>query len=234
MELLTACPLCKNTDFNEFLTSQDYFLTKESFTIVQCKHCGLKFLNPRPEEKAISKYYQSAGYISHDNTSAGLLNFLYTKARNYTLRNKLLLIKKYKKEGTILDIGCGTGEFISYCKQSGWDVKGIEPNAKAREYAILNNKVEVLDESGLASFNRTSFDIITLWHVLEHVYRLDERMTEISQLLKDNGIVIIAVPNSNSWDAKKYQSYWAAYDLPRHIYHFSQKNNHAACIKFWI
>ena len=229
MELLTLCPICKNTVFHEFLKSKDYFLTKEEFTIVQCQKCGLKFVNPRPDEIEISRYYESSDYISHDSQTPGIRNFLYSNVRNYTRRKKLQLIEKYTRGKKILDIGCGTGEFLSYCQQSGWEVKGVEPNPKAREYALRKYHVEVLDESQLSALTNPFFDVITLWHVLEHVHRLEERMQKIHQILNDDGTLIMAVPNSNSWDACHYKNFWAAYDLPRHIYHFSQNTiNHLA------
>lgn len=222
MELLKFCPICRNTVFSEFLKSADYFLTKKEFTIVQCQSCGFKFLNPRPDENAISQYYDSSEYISHDSQPKTIRNFLYSIVRNHTQKKKLQLIEKYSKGKKLLDIGCGTGEFISYCKQSGWEVKGVEPNLKPREYAIRKHHVDVIDEPELTALNKPSFDIITLWHVLEHVHRLDERIQKIRQILNENGTLIIAVPNSNSWDAVHYNKFWAAYDLPRHIHHFSQ------------
>jgi 2-polyprenyl-3-methyl-5-hydroxy-6-metoxy-1,4-benzoquinol methylase len=222
MELLTTCPLCKNSVFTEFLRSADYFLTKEKFTIVQCQGCGLKFVNPRPDEAEISRYYESSDYISHDSKTHNIRNFMYSMVRNYSLRGKLRLIEKYTHGRKILDIGCGTGEFLACCKKAGWEVKGIEPNRKPREFAIREHKVEVLDEIELASLTKPAFDVITLWHVLEHVHPLAERMIKIRQILYESGTVIIAVPNCNSWDANRYKNFWAAYDLPRHIYHFSQ------------
>ena len=222
MEFLTLCPLCKHNGFLEFLKSQDYFLTKEEFKIVQCSKCGLKYLNPRPDEKEISFYYESPDYISHDSHPQNIHNYLYSKVRNYTRRKKLNLVEEHSKGRKILDIGCGTGEFISYCKELGWDVTGVEPNPKPREYAIRMNHVNVLDEAGLEKIVNPSFDVITLWHVLEHIHLLDERMLKISQILNELGTLIIAVPNSNSWDANYYNKFWAAYDLPRHLYHFSQ------------
>jgi 2-polyprenyl-3-methyl-5-hydroxy-6-metoxy-1,4-benzoquinol methylase len=221
MELLTFCPLCKNTIFPEFMKSYDYFLTKEEFTIVQCSQCTFKFVNPRPTEKEISRYYESADYVSHDTQNRSIRNYIYSMVRNYTCRNKRTLIEKYSSGRKLLDIGCGTGDFITLCKKSGWDVLGVEPNQKPREFAIRNHQVDVIDEPGLAIITEPSFDVITLWHVLEHVYRLEERMVKIKQILKKNGTLVIAVPNSNSWDAKHYKKFWAAYDLPRHIYHFS-------------
>ena len=221
MELLTFCPLCKSTEFFEFLKGCDYFLTKEEFTIVQCHECGLKFVNPRPSADEISSYYESPEYISHDTQGPGIRKIIYSLIRSYTCKKKRILIEKYSTGRRLLDIGCGTGEFISSCRTSGWEVTGVEPNQKAREIAIVKYKVDIIDEAALKMMSKPNFDVITLWHVLEHVHQLEERMQKIKQILAENGTLIIAVPNSNSWDAQHYGKYWAAYDLPRHIYHFS-------------
>jgi len=232
MELLNFCPLCKSTEFFEFLKGRDYFLTKEEFTIVQCKECGLKFVNPRPAANEISSYYESPEYFSHDTQGPGIRKLLYSLVRNYTCKKKRILIEKYSTGRKLLDIGCGTGEFISSCRTAGWEVTGVEPNQKPREFAIAKHKVNIIDEAALEMMTKPGFDVVTLWHVLEHVHHLDERMRKIKQILNENGMLIIAVPNSNSWDAQHYEKYWAAYDLPRHIYHFSKNTIFRLAEKF--
>jgi len=232
MELLTFCPLCKSTKFVEFLKGCDYFLTNEEFLIVQCNECGLKFVNPRPAANEISSYYESTEYISHDTRGPGIRKMFYSIVRNYTCKKKRILIEKYSTGRKLLDIGCGTGEFISSCKTAGWEVTGVEPNQKPREFAIAKHKVDIIDEASLGKLTKPGFDVVTLWHVLEHVHHLEERMQKIKQILNENGILIIAVPNSNSWDAQHYGKYWAAYDLPRHIYHFSKNTISGLAEKF--
>jgi len=222
MENLSSCPVCDKPDFTRFLDGRDYFLSQETYTIVSCNHCGMKFLNPRPDANEITKYYFSPDYISHDAGKKSALNFIYRLVRKFTIKGKYRLVKKYSEGKALLDIGCGTGEFIHYCRQKGYDVKGIEPGERPGAFARSVHKLDVCDESFLDDLTRPTFDVITMWHVLEHVHRLNERMKKIGEILKPDSTVIIAVPNSDSWDANHYREFWAAYDLPRHLYHFSQ------------
>ena len=231
METLLACPICSSTNFIPFLICKDYTVSRETFNIVQCTSCSFKFTNPRPAENKLGNYYKSEDYISHSNTKKGNINFLYQCVRNYTLLKKLQLISKFFKTGNILDIGCGTGEFLNICKKAKWNVLGIEPDEDARKMAIENYKLDVKEESELNNLPDESFEIITMWHVLEHVAQLNERIKEIKKLLKNNGIIIIAVPNCNSLDAKIYQNNWAAYDVPRHLYHFTPKDIEKLALK---
>lgn len=225
METLPSCPICDNKSFVPFLVCKDHTVSKKDFNIVSCTACGFKFTNPRPLESDLGAYYQSADYISHSNTRKGLISKLYQRVRNYTLGKKLRLINKLNNgPGTILDIGCGTGEFLNVCKRAGWITKGIEPDAGARNYGISQYGLDVADEDALKSLTNASCDIISMWHVLEHVPHLNARIEEVKRLLKDKGTIIIAVPNCSSKDAVKYGSFWAAYDVPRHLYHFTPKD----------
>lgn len=224
MQNLSNCPICNSTQFVPFLTAVDNTVSRETFQIVQCSSCGFKFTNPRPEENELGKYYKSEEYVSHSNTKKGFVNSTYQSVRKYTLLKKLQLISKYFKSGKILDIGCGTGEFLNICKSAKWQTVGIEPDDDAREMAIKNYGLDVRKESDLSLLEGGSFDIISMWHVLEHVPKLNERIEELKRLIKPNGIIIIAVPNCNSLDAKIYKQDWAAYDVPRHLYHFSPQD----------
>lgn len=225
MEELKNCPICNHSSFSHFLNCIDYTVSRKTFNIVSCEYCGFKFTNSRPEKEAIGKYYESEDYISHSNSKKGLFNIIYQAVRKYTIRKKVKLISnisRKKKEGkSILDIGCGTGEFLNACKNKGWRTLGIEPGKQARKYAISHYGIEVKEESALTSLEDQTFDVITLWHVLEHVHELNERMRELRRLVKPEGKLIIAVPNYLSYDAAHYGTYWAAYDVPRHLYHFS-------------
>lgn len=227
MQNLTNCPLCGGTSFKKILDCLDYTVSRETFSIVECPDCSLKFTNPRPDEKEIGRYYESEEYVSHSNSKKGLINTIYHWVRNYSLNQKVSLINgeldQHSKSGDklLLDIGCGTGEFLATAVKNGWIGKGIEPNTKAREQAILNHKLDVTDESGINTLQTGSFNVITMWHVLEHVHRLNERIEELYKLLKPGGKAIIAVPNCVSLDAKIYAENWAAYDVPRHLYHFT-------------
>jgi 2-polyprenyl-3-methyl-5-hydroxy-6-metoxy-1,4-benzoquinol methylase len=224
METLEACPICGKEESKTFLKLKDWFLSQEEYKIVECSTCGFKFTNPRPDVAEIGKYYKSEEYISHSNTKKGLISQVYQMVRNHTIAKKYADISKIKPQGKILDIGCATGDFLAYFKNKGWDTTGIEPDVDAKAMAIENHQIDVRDEAALDSFEPEQFDVITMWHVLEHVYTLQERVAQLKRLLKKDGLLVIAVPNPASYDAKYYGKYWAAYDVPRHIYHFTRKD----------
>jgi SAM-dependent methyltransferase len=221
MEIIKICPVCEKNNFKLFLKGKDHFLTGEEFTIVECIDCGFRFTNPRPDENEITRYYDSTDYIAHNSRKHNLIQTIYKAVRKITIRQKYSIVKKHSKGKILMDIGCGTGEFLNYCSKMNFVTTGIEPNEKARVFGKVEFGLSILNENELDSFQPSSFDIITMWHVLEHVHKLNERMKRIKQLLKPEGTFIIAVPDSNSWDAGKYKACWAAYDLPRHLYHFT-------------
>ncbi len=218
---LNNCPLCNSGQFNLYIPAKDFSVSKENFNIVECQQCSFRFTNPRPPEDRLGKYYESEDYISHTNKSNNLLNRIYKVARVYTIQEKSKLLRKWSKKGNLLDIGCGTGEFLQYNKFIGWQVNGVEVNQQARKQA--ENK---LSQTLLSSLDKVQEDkkyqAITLWHVLEHVADLEETCTKIIKLLDTNGTLIVAVPNCESYDAGYYKEFWAAYDVPRHLYHFTK------------
>lgn len=224
MEKTSNCPVCNSTDFMKILQCKDYTVSQENFQVVSCVSCNFKFTDPRPEENKIGDYYKSEEYISHSNTNKGAINKMYQSVRQYTLKQKLSLINQYESNKKLLDIGCGTGDFLKTCSNAGWDVSGIEPDSNARKIACEMLSIKVGDEKELLKMKANSFGIISLWHVLEHVYHLNKRIEEIKYLLEENGKLIIAVPNNMSYDAEYYKEFWAAYDLPRHLYHFDPKS----------
>lgn len=215
------CIVCGSTQFEPFLSCKDYTVSQEVFQLVSCKSCGFKFTNPRPEDAVIGNYYKAESYVSHTNTKKGLINKLYHSVRNYTLKQKVKLINSYVPRGTILDYGCGTGMFLKACVNNGWSGFGMEPDNEAREIAKGNCTNVFSDKSQLLSnISDIKFNAITLWHVLEHVTDMKDTLSFFKNKLSSNGVLIIAVPNHLSYDAKHYQAYWAAYDVPRHIHHF--------------
>lgn len=222
METLTHCPICNSSELKSFLECIDYTVSKDKFTIVQCTSCGFRFTNPRPEESVCGKYYQSEDYISHSDTKKGIINNLYHYARKFTLKKKLKLINSINSQNkTLLDLGCGTGAFLNVCKEAGWNVQGIEPSADARNVAKTSYGLELHDVNSWDKIADNSLNVVTAWHVLEHVYGLEEEVKQVRRTLKNDGTFVVALPNCNSSDAKFYGQYWAAYDVPRHIWHFT-------------
>lgn len=218
------CLLCDNVSLTSILDLKDYFLSGESFKIYKCENCGLLITRPSPDLSRLSEYYASAKYISHSDKQTDIFSKVYHQVRKYTHRRKYKLIRSYSQGENILDIGCATGEFIKYCADMGMSSFGIEPNEKARKYAISEYNVKVGDESELTTLETSSFDIITMWHVLEHVPDLNQRMADIFRLLRNDGTAFIALPNHASFDAGYYKEYWAAWDVPRHLYHFDRNS----------
>uniref|UniRef100_UPI004047E5E9 methyltransferase domain-containing protein n=1 Tax=Roseivirga sp. TaxID=1964215 RepID=UPI004047E5E9 len=232
MEELTSCPLCNANTFKVKLESRDYFLTKQQFRIVTCSNCSLSFTNPRPEITELQKYYKSDNYISHSNKANNLTNLLYKLVRSFTLWQKYKLISRSLENPSHvdhLDYGCGTGHFINYTNSKGWNSIGYEPDSSA----IKNNNQLIFNDISKISKDHT-FDVITLFHVLEHVSELNETLHLLISKLKPNGTLLLALPNHKSADAIHYAEYWAGYDLPRHLYHFSQESIDQLSIKHGI
>ena len=228
MKEITNCVICNSSQHRQFLVCKDFTVSKQNFTIQQCSDCGFKFTSPRPEDKDLGNYYKSEEYVSHSDTKKGLINKLYHWVRNYTLIKKLQLLIHYsgKKGGSILDYGCGTGAFLNICSKNKWQTYGIEPDSDARNFAITNYMLNVSKDvsEAIVKLKGNQVNAITMWHVLEHVSDLEELFSFIKQSLIANGILIIAVPNCSSYDAKYYGVNWAAYDVPRHLYHFTPKD----------
>lgn len=224
MEKMQKCPVCASEETTKFLETKDYFLTGKAFEIWECQTCKIRFTTPQPEEKELPKYYQSNEYFSHQTEKKNPVSFLYAQLRQKNIRKKYNLINQYVKRGKILDIGCGTGELLNFFKKQQWDTKGIEPSEKARTFGRKNYHLQIETETKLDQWPEKEFDIISMWHVLEHVPDINKRIDQTKRLLKDNGKIIIALPNPNSWDSKHYHKYWAALDVPRHLYHFTKES----------
>jgi len=219
----TSCPVCSSSAINLEINCFDYFKTNDPFPIWKCSICGISFTQDRPEDDNLECYYESDNYISHGNSSGGIINRIYKIVRNFTLNKKKNVVKRESGQtaGSLLDIGSGTGHFAAKMKKEGWSVKGIEINEKAKEFSISQFGIEALSPSEILHLPDSEFDCITLWHSLEHISDLNKQITEIRRLLKPQGVCIVAVPNTNSYDAKHYKKHWAAYDVPRHLWHFN-------------
>jgi len=220
---LGPCPACGTNHWINSGQVKDYSITGEWFDLKECSECHLKATYPQPTEAEIGRYYASDEYISHSDTKTGLINRLYHTAREYMLKKKFNWVTKAsgKATGTLLDIGAGTGHFAHFMKIRGWTVTALEPDDKARALASGKLGLIISPLDALQDQENASFDVITLWHVLEHVHDLNGYMHRFHAILKPGGKLIIAVPNHTSRDAEKYKSMWAAYDVPRHLWHFS-------------
>ena len=207
----------------EYFSIKDHSVSGEEFKLIRNKIFGFLETRPQPSQGSLSKYYNTEDYISHTDTRRNLLEKVYHIVRRISLKRKLSLINSFSRESkNLLDIGCGTGDFLQIAQKNNWQVFGIEPNEQARNIAYLKTNNLVFETNQLTSLEKQSFDVITLWHVLEHLPKLDEQISILKGLLKENGTLVIAVPNYKSHDANYYQKFWAAYDVPRHLWHFSQ------------
>lgn len=204
-----------------FLTVKDYSVSKEIFDLYYDEKLDMLITHPQPSLENLGKYYESVDYISHTDSKRSLFEKAYHFVKNIALKNKLNLINELQpSKGRILDIGAGTGDFLSVAKENGWQTIGVEPSEKAKGIA-KNKGVSFVEQT--STLENHSFDVISMWHVLEHVPNLDNQIKELKRLLKPNGTLIIAVPNFKSFDAKHYGKFWAAYDVPIHFWHFSKK-----------
>jgi SAM-dependent methyltransferase len=219
------CPVCGSNAIQPLLTVKDHSVSGEEFVLWQCSSCSLRFTQDVPDQDSIGPYYASPDYISHSNTNKGLLNKAYQQVRSVTLAQKAALIEKHTgREGALLDVGAGTGAFLHTMRSRGWKVTGLEPDEGAKSQAKKLYGLELGHPGLLYELGEQSFDAITLWHVLEHVHDLHRYVERLGALLKPGGRIFIAVPNYTALDASAYGNAWAAYDVPRHLYHFSPQS----------
>lgn len=222
----SECPVCGHSSIEKVLTAKDHTVSQELFEIWHCNSCSFRFTQSIPDADSIGPYYQSENYVSHSDTQEGLIHKCYHLVRSYTLKTKKRLVQKVsgKEKGVLLDVGSGTGAFAKTMQDAGWDVTGLEPDERARKNAFDKNGLSLLSPERLYELKADTFDAISLWHVLEHVHDLHGYVERFHQLLRPDGKLIIAVPNYTSHDAAVYREYWAAYDVPRHLYHFSPES----------
>ena len=220
------CPVCNHSNPQIAIESQDFSLTQQSFSILHCSKCAVRYTSPLPSQEEIGQYYKFIEYISHTDVKEGWMNRLYHLIRTKTLAQKTHWIQSLftGHKGHLLDIGAGTGAFVNAMQQKAWKVTGLEPDATTRDKAYENYKLQLRSTDTIFDLPNNEYEVITMWHVLEHVHALKPYLHQCFKSLKQNGRLIIAVPNYTSYDAKYYKKYWAAYDLPRHLYHFSPKS----------
>lgn len=216
------CPWCGSEKAQINLWLKDEFLSKEDFHICECLSCGLLYTMPRPTKDKIGAYYKSEEYYSHQENNTGFIPKLYEAIKKTNLRYKYKMATEGLEMGKLLDIGCGVGDFIHTAEEKGWKGMGVEPSEEAKKIARNRIKAEIIDSEAMEKLPNQSFDLITMWHVLEHVDDLRWQVDQLERLLKTNGRIVIAVPNYKSYDAQFYKEHWAAYDVPRHLNHFDK------------
>jgi len=203
-----------------FITVKDHSVSGETFQLLLDEELQLLKTHPQPSPENLGRYYESEDYISHTDGKRTLFEKLYHAVKQKALRDKIKLIESFKPaKGNLLDIGAGTGDFLVEAKKSGWKITGIEPSDKAKTISISKG---ITFAESLSSIANHSQDVITMWHVLEHVPDVHQQIIELKRILKPDGVIIVAVPNYKSYDAQYYGNYWAAYDVPRHLWHFSK------------
>ena len=227
----TKCPFCESENTKHFLHLKDYFLSQEEFDIYMCDDCKLLFTSPRPAPDIIGKYYKSENYLSHNEHKKGLVPWIYNKVKKVNIRNKFDISAQNRTPENanrtkqhILDFGCGVGDFLHYAQQKGYETTGCDMSEDARHFATDKLGKKVLTPEEVFSLPHSTFDVITMWHVLEHIDNLKHQTDQLFRLLKDNGRLVIAVPNYMSYDAQYYKEKWAAYDVPRHLNHFHKES----------
>lgn len=218
------CPWCESEKTKIHLHLKDEFLSKENFQIHECLNCGLLFTEPRPTKERIGEYYKSEEYYSHQENKKGLIPKIYENVKAINLKAKYKMATKGLEKGIILDIGCGVGDFLHMMEQNGWETIGIEPSADAKDIARKRMKAKLLSPEEITNLKEESLDLITMWHVLEHVDDLKSEVQHLYRLLKRGGRLVLALPNFQSFDAQYYKQFWAAYDVPRHLNHFCRKS----------
>lgn len=224
---IDKCPVCSKQDLRPYIQTLDYSASKEEFDLVQCNDCSFVFTQDFPDENDIKRYYDFPEYISHSDSKKGFINFLYHLVRKKTLNDKVKLVERvssHKKGDALLDIGAGNGYFLNAANRKHWLSTGIEKNEGARRFAKENFGLNLQTEDYLFMMPDKKKDVITLWHVMEHLQALNETLDKINKILKDDGTLIVALPNIDSTDALYYKKYWAAYDVPRHLWHFNHNS----------
>ena len=228
MEQLAKCPICGSSQLDPFFKVADHFGSKELFNIELCNDCEGLVTNPRPDEKEIVTYYKSNSYVSHGQSKGILFDYVYKRLQQINLKNKYLLIKKEHSGKRLLDYGCGAGSFLEYMYQRNYKVNGVEPDASAR--GLIDPQIPTA--TSIDDLPTQQYDVITAFHVIEHVHELHHTLGALKQRLDPNGILVLALPNPLSYDAQYYGTDWAGYDVPRHLYHFNQKSLDSLAYQF--
>lgn len=223
MHYQESCPLCSNEDLQNFMEVSDWRGSHESFTIRQCSKCHFLLTSPRPANEELGRYYPSEDYVSHTDKPKGLFDKVYFTVQQKNLKDKHKKISKFITEGRLLDYGCGAGSFLQFMQGNSWEVEGVELSQQAAAIASKRIGSRVLSPIDYQQ-QEESFDLITLWHVLEHLPELEDRLADFYRWLKPGGYLFLALPNHQSLDARHFGRHWAAWDVPIHLWHFNRQS----------
>ncbi len=216
------CPVCGNNHLEEVFKVLDFRGSDEAFDLKRCTACSFILTSPRPQDAELGRYYPKSNYVSHNEKPTGVFDRIYFQVQKANLRDKLNKIQLYSKKGFLLDYGCGSGSFLGFMQQNGWMVEGVELSKEAAEIASkrTNSSIWSPDEFVIQP---NKYDVISLWHVLEHLPDFERVIDKLKASLKPGGILLIAVPNHKSYDAQFFGNKWAAWDVPIHLWHFNKE-----------
>ncbi len=221
---VARCPACGGERTDAYLQVRDHLVSGEEFTLARCTRCSLVITQNHPTPDAIAGYYETGQYISHAAGARSFGDHIYFLVRRYMLGRKRKMISRQTQGRRLLDIGAGAGHFVAHLRHHGWDAYGVEPGRQARAAAELLHGLSLDTPDAIPQMPACSFDVVTMWHVLEHVHEPQTYLEHVHRLLTDDGLVVIAVPNPSSYDAQYYGRFWAAWDVPRHLWHFSRRS----------
>ena len=212
--------------FTLIAKTKDYLVTGSSFEVRLDQQTQIAHTYPQPSEDELGKYYASEEYISHGNKKRSVIERVYAIAQKIMLKQKEQWLTKHSKQNKrYLDFGCGTAALVQHLNQKNWEAYGVEPSEKARNFSIVKERLY----PSLEELPQKDFDVIALWHVLEHLSDPAKSLKAFYDRLDHQGHLFLALPNFNSYDAKYYENFWAAYDVPRHLWHFSAKGIIGLC-----
>ncbi len=217
------CPLCGASGQIPYAGCTDYTVSKEHYTLMRCPSCGMVYTLDPPSQDKMAQYDKLGLKLKLGDSPSGLIGKLYYRVRSYMLGRKAHIVESqsYRTAGTLLNYGAKTGFFSHRMERRGWKVISVEKYHEERQFSLEMFHHRMIDLNEMDKLRPGTFDVITLWHVFEHNPHPDKLLDRFYDLLRPGGILVMACPNICSTDAMHYGPYWAAYDVPRHLWHFS-------------
>ena len=222
MKSENQCPVCGKVQLDKVFDVLDFRGSNERFGLLRCNGCSFVLTSPRPLDNELGKYYPKSTYVSHNEKPKGVFDRIYFQVQKANLRDKLKKILRHSKTGALLDYGCGSGSFLGFMQQNGWKVEGVELSKEAAEIARKRTDSAIWSPDEFV-IQPNKYDVISLWHVLEHLPDFERVVEKLKASLKPGGVLLIAVPNHKSYDANYFGKNWAAWDVPIHLWHFNRE-----------